>query len=123
MPDEADLIPFHHLAAKLPGAKPGTHLHPAALFRWHKYGLRAADGRKVHLRSERLGGRWCTTWEWFREFNRELSEPAPQPPQPEPTARRNRKGEEALAQAETTLRRIGVLRPDDLPLKLKRAAQ
>lgn len=61
-------IPLHQIAAKLPGRKHGRHIHPAALFRWHREGLKAPDGTRVHLEAQRIGGHWCTTWRRVRQF-------------------------------------------------------
>ena len=100
------LIPFHRLARRLPGRKEGSHLHPAALYRWHKAGLLGADGKRVRLEAQRVGGHWCTTWRKLRAFFARLSgEKAAEAP-PIPATKKEIAQE--LARAEADLDRLGV---------------
>lgn len=108
-------VPFHRLARRLPGRKDGRHLHPAALYRWHKDGLRAADGERVRLEARRIGGQWCTTWKRLREFFARLEGPPAAEPMPETRQERGR----AAREAEARLDRLGIRRPRQRTFKAK----
>lgn len=68
-----DLIHEHAIslteAAKLiPSYRPGRPTSPSVITRWILAGVRTLDGRKVHLRASRCGGRWFTSREAVQEF-------------------------------------------------------
>jgi hypothetical protein len=99
------LIPFHRLANRLPGRKEGAHLHPATLYRWHKDGVLAADGERIRLEAQRVGGHWCTSMRKLRRFFNRLGEGC-SPETAMPATRKEH--ERARSEAERALDRLGI---------------
>lgn len=56
-------------AAKLTPRQPAV----GTLWRWARRGVRARDGRSIHLHHVRVGGRVYTTEQWLHEFFAELA--------------------------------------------------
>lgn len=48
-------------------------LTAGTLWRWARRGVRAHDGRSIHLRHVRVGGRVYTTEQWLHGFFAELA--------------------------------------------------
>lgn len=44
-----------------------------AVWRWARRGLPTSDGRRIHLRHVRVGGRVYTTEQWLHQFFEELA--------------------------------------------------
>jgi hypothetical protein len=107
------LIPLQKLARKLPSAK-GNRLHPSTLFRWSKHGVRATNGQIVRLQCVKMGGVWCSSWRWLKQFWAALN-PGEQIDWLSP--RQQRKQNEAI-QAELIRRGYG-----DSPVPNKRKAE
>jgi len=105
-----DLIPFHQLAPRLPGRKPGQRLNPAAIYRWHKSGLKGPDGNRVRLQAQRLGGHWCTTMAWLRAFNAALEGEAAG--DLVATKQRQLQEEEQAKAADRRLDQLGIRKPE-----------
>jgi hypothetical protein len=61
------------LPRRLPRRRGGKRIHVSTLFRWAKTGLRARDGRVVHLAVLRIGGTLCSTVEAIQRFAEELT--------------------------------------------------
>ena len=62
------VISLSEAAGIIPAFRPGKHTHPSVLTRWILAGVKTRDGRSVHLRAARCGGRWITSREAIQEF-------------------------------------------------------
>src|SRR5262249_24944074 len=94
-------IPFNNVGKRFP-AKNGRELPPAIFTRWHLSGLKAPDGRRVHLKALKLGRGWFTTDAWIEEFVNDLNPQAtttPAPPTPPKRLRDSQSAARRLAAA------------------------
>ena len=65
-----------HLPSRRRGRKP----HSSTLFRWAKYGVKAADGAVIKLETIRVGGSTCTSVQSLQRFCEALTaRTAPEP--------------------------------------------
>ncbi|MBO0699620.1 MAG: DUF1580 domain-containing protein, partial [Zavarzinella sp.] len=67
------LLSFAQAAKRLPGHRDGKRLDPSTVWRWHKRGSRAADGRLVKLEATKIGGRSVTSVEALQRFSDALA--------------------------------------------------
>lgn len=70
MTNLGETLPLVEVAQRVLGRK----MHPNTLTRWRLSGVRG-----VKLRCLRIGARWHTTTQWFREFLAELNGEKTQP--------------------------------------------
>ena len=68
-----DKISLAQGARLLPSLTRGRPVSPATLWRWAKYGSRAADGTLVRLQTWRIGGRCVTSADAIQSFVAALS--------------------------------------------------
>jgi hypothetical protein len=93
------------VAARLPGARAATRVHPATVTRWILTGARTPSGCRVRLEAARVGGRWITSSEAVARFVAALTAPATPPdPTPRTPPVRHRASEAAAAE----LDRLGI---------------
>jgi hypothetical protein len=71
------LMPLGRAARLLPSMRNGKPVSPATLWRWYKFGCRAAGGRVVKLQTWVLGGRRVTSREAIERFIAALSDDTP----------------------------------------------
>jgi hypothetical protein len=69
MPDllSETLIDFAAVGQRIPG-RSGKRLNPTTVWRWSAQGVKAPDGRRVHLETIRAGGRTLTSVEAVGRF-------------------------------------------------------
>ena len=97
------LISFAQAARLIPPSRQGRPVSPSCIWRWHRYGVKTADGRHVRLDAAKLIHRFVTSEEAIQRFI------AAQQPEPIPVnsphdsvqaarspARRQRESENAL---------------------------
>lgn len=64
----SDFIPLTTVANRLTAGGDGIKVSIAAVRRWTKRGVLAANGRRIFLRTTRVGGRVYTRPDWLDEF-------------------------------------------------------
>lgn len=102
MLQEELLISLAQAAARFPGHRGASRLHPATLTRWILKGAKALDGRRVKLEALRIGSRWLTSELALQRFADALSAPTDATPTRSPTARQS-----ASTRADAELRAMG----------------
>lgn len=71
---DEELIPIGQARQFVPpSSRTGKPVHPSVIFRWIKYGLKAADGTVVKLDGMKCGSSLCTSREAIERFFQELS--------------------------------------------------
>jgi hypothetical protein len=99
-----ELLTFPQASRRLPIVSGKEPMNPTTVWRWHRYGLRRADGVMVRLQAVRIGGRWVTSAQALERFlealNATSGEAAQQPRSPHARSR-------AAERAGDELQRLG----------------
>lgn len=77
----SDAMPLS-AAAKLIPSRNGKPISVSTIVRWQQSGLMGPNGRRVYLRTIRVGGQRCVTHEAIEAFLAELNPDCPQARQP-----------------------------------------
>ena len=67
-------------ASGIPSHRGGGHVNGSTLWRWHRKGVRAANGELIHLRACQVGCKILTSLEAIAEFSQRLTEASSQTP-------------------------------------------
>jgi hypothetical protein len=107
------LLSFSQAARRFPPFREGRGVSPSTIWRWHRTGVRLADGRRVRLDAIRCGGRWLTSVEAVQRFIEAQTPDDPEPPAGvavplSPTPRPPTRRERAADRAGRELSRLGI---------------
>ena len=73
-PDPDHLLTLAAATRVLPPRRRDARPSPSTLYRWYRDGVRAADGRRIRLRTTDVGGTICTSRVWLAELSQALAD-------------------------------------------------
>jgi hypothetical protein len=85
----------------------GTSAAPSTIWRWHRKGAKAPDGRRVHLEMARVGAKWMTSAAALRRFLAALTPPLDGDAAPSPRPRTAWQQQTAAQRAGRRLEKTG----------------
>ncbi len=94
-------------ARRLPSTRAGRPVAASTLWRWSCQGVKAPDGRRVHLEVARCGCRWLTSEPALARFLQALNGQADAPAEAPPSKQSARRAAE-VAGAQAELRANGM---------------